>query len=104
MEGGGANEEVVFVVRGQRFVIRRSKLQVRALRCVCVWGMRWLVGVLRVVALLQAHPESLLAKLVDAEGETDGVMVENAGVEPVTIRIDRDPALFARVQGWYLYI
>ena len=49
------------------------------------------------VALLQAHPESLLAKLVDAEGETDGVMVENAGGEPVTIRIDRDPALFAHV-------
>ena len=47
--------------------------------------------------MLQAHPESLLAKLVDAEGETDGVMVENAGVEPVTIRIDRDPTLFARV-------
>ena len=43
------------------------------------------------VALLQAHPESLLAKLVDAEGETDGVMVENAGGEPMTIRIDRDP-------------
>ena len=49
------------------------------------------------VALLQAHPESLLAKLVDAEGETDGVMVENAGGEPMTIRIDRDPALFAHV-------
>ena len=44
MEGGGANGEVVFVVRDQRFLIRRSKLQVRALRCVCVWGMevaRW---------------------------------------------------------------
>ena len=39
MEGGGANEEVVFVVRDQRFLIRRSKLQVRALRCVCVWGV-----------------------------------------------------------------
>jgi hypothetical protein len=34
---------------------------------------------------------------VDAEGETDGVMVENAGGEPMTIRIDRDPALFAHV-------
>jgi len=32
MEGGGANEEVVFVVRDQRFIVRRSKLQVRALR------------------------------------------------------------------------
>ena len=44
-EGGGANEEVVFVVRDQRFTVRRSKLQVRALRGVCVWGMRWLVHV-----------------------------------------------------------
>jgi hypothetical protein len=34
---------------------------------------------------------------VDEEDETDGVMVENAGGEPMTIRIDRDPDLFSHV-------
>jgi hypothetical protein len=49
------------------------------------------------VGWAQKYPESLLAKLVDARTETDGVMVESADAQPVTIHIDRDPALFAHV-------
>jgi hypothetical protein len=40
---------------------------------------------------VQAHPESFLAKLAD--NEDDGVMEEKAD----TIRLDRDPTLFAHV-------
>jgi hypothetical protein len=40
---------------------------------------------------VQAHPESFLAKLAD--NEDDGVMEEKAH----TIRLDRDPTLFAHV-------
>jgi hypothetical protein len=40
---------------------------------------------------VQAYPESLLAKLAD--NEDDGVMEEKGD----TIRLDRDPTLFAHV-------
>jgi hypothetical protein len=49
------------------------------------------------VGWAQKYPESLLAKIIDAGAETDGVMVESADGQPVTIHIDRDPALFAHV-------
>jgi hypothetical protein len=46
---------------------------------------------------VQAHPESLLAKLVDDAAETDGVLVEKVDGQPAAIPIDRDPTLFAHV-------
>jgi hypothetical protein len=49
------------------------------------------------VGWVQAHPESLLAKLVDDAAETDGVLVEKVDGQPAAIPIDRDPTLFAHV-------
>jgi hypothetical protein len=89
MDASAEDREVVFVVRGQRFTVLRSKLQVQSpLRVLC--GISWL-GFTQWVGWVQAYPESLLAKLAD--NEDDGVMAEGANV----IRLDRDPTLFSHV-------
>ena len=93
MEGGsasGEDREVVFMVRDKRFIVLRSKLQVQPPACT-VWHELDTKWVCSVGFWVQAHPESFLAKLAD--NEDDGVMEEKAH----TIRLNRDPTLFAHV-------
>ena len=50
------------------------------------------------VGFAQAYPESLLAKLADGAAEAeDGVKVEKLNGQPATIKIDRNPTVFALV-------